>query len=144
MVYPEQVAKVKSGYESWNEWRQANPDIRPDLRGSDLRGANLSRMNLSEANLSGANLSWAMLCGGEPVGGCSKGRGPEGSGPEGSAAERSKPRPALFMKSGASTNLLSKPEHVVTRAEFVFMPSLISKQLVRAKGGFRRATTHLC
>ena len=47
MVYPEQVAKVKSGYESWNEWRQANPDIRPDLRGSDLRGANLSRMNLS-------------------------------------------------------------------------------------------------
>ena len=30
---------------------------------------------------------------------------------------------------------LSKTEHVVTRAEFVFMPSLISKQLVRAKGG---------
>src|SRR6516225_3699209 len=40
------------------------------------------------------------------------------------------------MKSGASTNLLSKPEHVVTRAEFVFMPSLISKQLVRAKADF--------
>jgi len=68
MVYPEQVAKVKSGYESWNEWRQANPDIRPDLRGSDLRGANLSRMNLSEANLSGANLSWAMLCGANLLG----------------------------------------------------------------------------
>src|SRR5215470_12308757 len=61
MVYPEQVAKVKSGYESWNYWRQANPDIRPDLRGADLRGARLSGANLSEADLSWASLRSANL-----------------------------------------------------------------------------------
>ena len=43
---------LRQGVKAWNEWRKANPDIRPDLS-----GANLSGMNLNFANFSGANLS---------------------------------------------------------------------------------------
>jgi uncharacterized protein YjbI with pentapeptide repeats len=51
----------EQGVAAWNEWRKANPDIRPDLRGADLQemnleGVNLVRAQLQEADLSGANL----------------------------------------------------------------------------------------
>lgn len=81
----------KKGVEAWNNWRLANPKIRPDLcevnlneidlrnidlhdasligvnlsrtdlRNAFLRGANLLQANLSQANLSGTNLSGAIL-----------------------------------------------------------------------------------
>jgi len=63
---------------TWNDWRQRNPDVVPDLRGAnlvgfDLRDADLSRANLARAhlsaaqgyaaNLEGANLTRAKLIG---------------------------------------------------------------------------------
>jgi uncharacterized protein YjbI with pentapeptide repeats len=69
------------GVETWNKWRDQNPDIRePDLvaanlgrtylyganlSGADLRRANLQEANLYDANLSGADLRGANLSGAE-------------------------------------------------------------------------------
>jgi hypothetical protein len=65
MANDEHVAMLKKGVDAsaWNEWREANPDIRPDLSGADLRDANLSEAYLSLANLSGADLIEADLSG---------------------------------------------------------------------------------
>jgi hypothetical protein len=51
----------EKGVKAWNEWRKANPEVRPDLIGADLSGANLSDADLSEADLSRANLGGANL-----------------------------------------------------------------------------------
>ena len=78
MANAEHVARLKHSLfaEEWNEWRQENPDIRPDLveaslgeedlscadlRGADLRGASLKAARLSNADLSSADLSEANL-----------------------------------------------------------------------------------
>lgn len=45
----------------WHQWRDENPDVRPDLFRANLCGAYLSGANLSRANLFGANLSRADL-----------------------------------------------------------------------------------
>jgi uncharacterized protein YjbI with pentapeptide repeats len=55
------VKILKQGVEAWNEWREADPENRPDLRKADLSGADLSKANLSEADLSGADLRKAKL-----------------------------------------------------------------------------------
>lgn len=44
------------GVEAWNDWRTANPAIRPSLAAADLSGRDLSGANLSETNLAGADL----------------------------------------------------------------------------------------
>ena len=87
MANRKHLAKIKEGLAAWSSWRQANPDIQPDinegnlvmaelsqmdlrwadpsmtdLRGADLRGADLTGAELYGANLSGANLSEANLC----------------------------------------------------------------------------------
>jgi hypothetical protein len=59
---------LKKGVAAWNAWRQANPEIRPDLQNAnlqnaDLHGANLSGANLQNADLRGANLQDADLRG---------------------------------------------------------------------------------
>jgi len=64
---------LKQGVETWNQWQQEHPEIRPDLSfanlsranllGADLRLADLVRAHLWEANLSAANLSRANLLG---------------------------------------------------------------------------------
>ena len=41
MANPEHVAKLKEGIESWNEWREKNPDRQLDLSEVDLRRVNL-------------------------------------------------------------------------------------------------------
>jgi uncharacterized protein YjbI with pentapeptide repeats len=43
--------------EAWNEWREQNPSIRPDLSEADLTGADLTGANLSRADLTNAYLS---------------------------------------------------------------------------------------
>src|SRR5262245_54616004 len=58
MANDEHVAMLKKGVAAWNAWRDQNPDLRPDLRGT-----NLNRQNLSGADLSGADLSKAKLSG---------------------------------------------------------------------------------
>jgi hypothetical protein len=78
MANDEHVALLKRSAfaDEWNEWRQENPDARPnlveanlleddlsfaDLRGADLRGATLKAARLSHADLSLADLSEASL-----------------------------------------------------------------------------------
>jgi uncharacterized protein YjbI with pentapeptide repeats len=77
----EHLRILKQGVEVWNQWREDNPDIRPDLFeanlrdakligadltwadliGNDLTDADLSWANLGGANLIGADLTWANL-----------------------------------------------------------------------------------
>jgi uncharacterized protein YjbI with pentapeptide repeats len=64
-------AAVRDGSKAWNDWRQKNPAVSPDLRGmdlaevslagADLSMANLFRANLQDADLRGAKLSRASL-----------------------------------------------------------------------------------
>ena len=73
MANPEHLAKLKEGVEAWNQWREQNPEIRPDLRdailsgaqlpGAHLGGADLYMTSLSEANLRAADLHRADLRG---------------------------------------------------------------------------------
>ncbi|MEK7476396.1 MAG: pentapeptide repeat-containing protein [Candidatus Coatesbacteria bacterium] len=68
---PDHLAKILQGVPAWNEWREANPDIQPnltradlsgrDLTGVDFRGAGLFKANLHGAILVGANLRQARL-----------------------------------------------------------------------------------
>jgi len=58
---PEHIEQLQKGTKSWNEWRDKNPDIIPDLREINLSGMNLTGVNFSKANLRGANLSGGNL-----------------------------------------------------------------------------------
>ncbi|WP_013325117.1 pentapeptide repeat-containing protein [Gloeothece verrucosa] len=63
--------ELTKGVQSWNQWRNNYPSIRPSLNGINLRGCNLAGINfkdtdlqgtdLREANLTQANLNWANL-----------------------------------------------------------------------------------
>ena len=86
MATQKHLSILRKGAAAWNEWREKNPAIKPnlsnadltemdfskgtdfgaDLTGSNLRGCNLSFVNLggvdlSESDLSGADLTWANL-----------------------------------------------------------------------------------
>jgi len=63
MANDEHLAMLKNGVDTWNAWRGANANIRPDLSGrnlarANLRGADFFRANLARANLSRTDLSW--------------------------------------------------------------------------------------
>ncbi|MBV8694379.1 MAG: pentapeptide repeat-containing protein [Chloroflexi bacterium] len=53
----DQLAIVQQGVQVWNQWRQQNPTITPDLSGADLSEAKLSGIDLSNANLSNTDLN---------------------------------------------------------------------------------------
>jgi len=60
------LAILKEGAGRWNQWREENPNLRPDLSSTslsrlDLRGANFSRCSLAEAHLNHSDLSGADL-----------------------------------------------------------------------------------
>jgi len=66
MANQEHVNILLQGVDTWNKWRENNPNIKIDLTGADLSninlpGINLSRADLYEINLSNANLSNASL-----------------------------------------------------------------------------------
>ena len=61
MANADQLKRLTSDYGGWNEWREQNPDIVPDLRRADLEGRLLIGTNLSGAILDGANLNRADL-----------------------------------------------------------------------------------
>ena len=73
MGNPEHLEILRQGVTVWNQWRLANPEIKPqlsdaDLQDSDLPMANffevrLRKANLTKANLRGADLSYANLRG---------------------------------------------------------------------------------
>lgn len=61
MTREELVQLLKTDVKAFNAYREANPDLRPDLEATDLRGLNLSGSDLRKSNLSGANLEGADL-----------------------------------------------------------------------------------
>ncbi|MBD2186223.1 pentapeptide repeat-containing protein [Aerosakkonema funiforme] len=63
MANEQQLALLKEGVDVWNEWRQNNPQIRPDLSEAELEQHDLGGINLMEANLRSCNLSSANLMG---------------------------------------------------------------------------------
>ena len=63
MANPDHLEILKQGVEAWNQWREDNPGVFPDLSGTIFRHANLSGADLSDADLSRAVLSRADLNG---------------------------------------------------------------------------------
>jgi len=63
MVNQDNLDLIRVGVGAWNQWRQENIGLRPDLRGANLSGQNLSGADLRGANLRGANLKWSDLRG---------------------------------------------------------------------------------
>jgi hypothetical protein len=61
MANQEQLERLLQGAKGWNQWRQENPGIIPNLDGAYLCGVYLRGADLRYAKLSGANLSYAKL-----------------------------------------------------------------------------------
>lgn len=61
MANREHLRLLNQGVKSWNQWRDANPNIRPDLQLANLNGKDLCKINLNRADLSGADLSGTEL-----------------------------------------------------------------------------------
>ncbi len=61
MANQEHLNVLKQGEEVWNQWRQKNPSIRPDLSRVTLREANLKGIDLTDVNFNQADLSRANL-----------------------------------------------------------------------------------
>jgi len=63
MANEEHLKILKQGVAAWNQWREKNPDIQPDLTKANLSKANLIEADLRRADLSEADLSEADLRG---------------------------------------------------------------------------------
>lgn len=65
MANDKQLAVLRRGLESWNQWRRENPDVRVDLSLADLRGVDISVMpSLRRADAKGLiprGSSWAFI-----------------------------------------------------------------------------------
>ncbi|HYX17730.1 MAG TPA: pentapeptide repeat-containing protein [Nostoc sp.] len=61
MVNDKHYAWLMKGVQVWNEWRDNNPEIIPDLSEAELSEADLSGADLDRANLRDADLSEASL-----------------------------------------------------------------------------------
>ncbi len=57
MANDEHLAILKQGVATWNQWREENPNVMPDLSGIDLVWLDLRKANLYSADLSGADLT---------------------------------------------------------------------------------------
>ena len=66
MANEEHLARFKQGVAAWNQWRRAQPQIKPDLSGAHLDEDNLRIANLSGIDLHDADLSEAHLPGWMP------------------------------------------------------------------------------
>ncbi|MBE9068718.1 pentapeptide repeat-containing protein [Leptolyngbya cf. ectocarpi LEGE 11479] len=69
MANAEHLELIKQGVEVWNQWREKNPDIVPDLSQIKLDGVDLREANLHGAQLSAASLRGVILCGADLRGG---------------------------------------------------------------------------
>ena len=66
MANPEHLRRLAQRGPAWNQWRQQDRDIKPEVSGADLSHAdlvqaNLVRVDLAQANLCGADLTNADL-----------------------------------------------------------------------------------
>ena len=61
MANPEHLNILNNGVEAWNNWRQANPNIRPNLRKANLHGLDLNNANFNDSTLRRADLSQSNL-----------------------------------------------------------------------------------
>lgn len=61
MANEEHLKILKQGVDKWNEWRESNREIKPDLSGANLSAANLSEADLHGTNLNGTNFWRANL-----------------------------------------------------------------------------------
>lgn len=69
MANPEHLKILKQGVADWNQWREENPGIVPDLSGANLQGADLRMVNLQGANLINTDLVETDLLGANLEGG---------------------------------------------------------------------------
>lgn len=56
MANQQHLAKLQQGQQIWNQWRENNPDIKPNFVGAELYGTNLIYANLKNANFTNAKL----------------------------------------------------------------------------------------
>ncbi len=63
MANEEHLALLKKGSDSWNQWREENPDVKPDFIKADLRGTKLQKANLSNSNLEEVKFQFSNLSG---------------------------------------------------------------------------------
>src|SRR6516162_6910823 len=56
----EHLQIIRQGVDVWNEWREKNPELIPDLHRANLDGANFTGVYVDDANLSEADLSGAI------------------------------------------------------------------------------------
>lgn len=68
MANPEHIEILKQGVAIWNKWREANPNIKPDLKGATLSKEDLRDVDFHETDLEKAELLWANLVGANFVG----------------------------------------------------------------------------
>jgi len=57
----EHLAQLKRGVKAWNEWRSANPKVRPDLSDANLNGAHLRGADLGAADLKEAQMGYTFF-----------------------------------------------------------------------------------
>jgi hypothetical protein len=63
MANDDHINILKEGPNEWNQWREENPDVKPDLSRADFTYANLISTNLSDVNLREADLMGVNLIG---------------------------------------------------------------------------------
>src|SRR5216684_3523326 len=68
MANEEYLAKLEEGVEAWNQWREENPLLQPDLKGANLNFTQLQGVHLDSAQLQGALLWVAQLQGASLLG----------------------------------------------------------------------------
>jgi len=61
MANPDHLEILNQGEKAWNQWREDNPEVIPDLNNVDLTGIDLTGIDLSGVNLKRANLVLATL-----------------------------------------------------------------------------------
>jgi uncharacterized protein YjbI with pentapeptide repeats len=59
MADEEHLGRLKQGVAAWNQWRKANPNIKPNLTRANLLEATLAEVDFSGVNLTGADLTRA-------------------------------------------------------------------------------------
>ena len=63
MANEEHLKIIRQGVAAWKDWREKNPEVRPDLSYADLSAANLSGANLVRTNLCNTTLTGSRVYG---------------------------------------------------------------------------------